>query len=62
MKFKVKQDFYDWESNVKRLAGEELEITEDRYAELANNFASNSVAISDVLEEILPEPDFLEED
>nr|DAN34645.1 MAG TPA: hypothetical protein [Caudoviricetes sp.]DAN67059.1 MAG TPA: hypothetical protein [Caudoviricetes sp.] len=62
MKFKVKQDFYDWESNVKRLAGEELEITEERYAELANNFASNSVAISDVLEEILPEPEFLEED
>lgn len=62
MKFKVKQDFYDWESNVKRLAGEELEITEERYAELADNFASNSVAISDVLEEILPEHEFLEED
>ena len=62
MKFKIKQDFYDWESNVKRLAGEELEITEERYTELANNFASNGVAISDVLEEILPEPGFLEED
>ena len=62
MKFKIKQDFYDWESNVKRLAGEELEITEERYDELANNFASNGVAISDVLEEILPEPGFLEED
>ena len=62
MKFKVKQDFYDWESNVKRLAGEELEMTEDRYAELANNCASNGVAISDILEEILPESEFLEED
>lgn len=62
MKFKIKQDFYDWKSNVKRLAGEELEITEERYAELADNFASNSVAISDVLEEILPDPEFLEED
>ena len=62
MKFKIKQDFYDWESNVKRLAGEELEITEERYAELTDNFASNGVAISDVLEEILPEPEFLEED
>ena len=62
MKFKIKQDFYDWESNVKRLAGEELEITEERYTELANNFASNGVAISDVLEELLPEPGFLEED
>lgn len=62
MKFKVKQDFYDWESNVKRLAGEELEITEERYAELAENFASYGVAISDVLEEILPEHEFLEED
>ena len=49
MKFKIKQDFYDWKSNVKRLEGEELEITEERYAELANNFASNGVAISDVL-------------
>ena len=58
----LEEDFYDWESNVKRLAGEELEITEERYAELANNFASNGVAISDVLEEILPEPGFLEED
>lgn len=62
MKFKIKQDFYDWESNVKRLVGEEIEITEERYAELTDNFASNSVAISDVLEEILPEPEFLEED
>ena len=62
MKFKIKQDFYDWESNVKRLAGEELEITEERYAELASNFASNGVAISDVLEELLPESEFLEED
>ena len=62
MKFKIKQDFYDWKLNVKRLVGEEIEITEDRYAELANNFASNGVAISDVLEEILPEPEFLEED
>lgn len=62
MKFKIKQDFYDWKLNVKRLAGEELEITEERYAELANNFASNGVAISDVLEEIFPEPEFLEED
>lgn len=62
MKFKIKQDFYDWESNVKRLVGEELEIAEERYAELADNFASNGVAISDVLEEALPEPEFLEED
>ena len=62
MKFKIKQDFYDWKLNVKRLVGEEIEITEDRYAELANNFASNGVAITDVLEEILPEPEFLEED
>ena len=62
MKFKIKRDFYDWKSNVKRLVGEELEITEERYTELANNFASNGVAISDVLEEILPEHDFLEED
>lgn len=52
MKFKIKQDFYDWESNVKRLAGEELEITEERYAELANNFASNGVSVSDILEEV----------
>ncbi|RSK20773.1 hypothetical protein [Streptococcus oralis] len=62
MKFKIKQDFYDWESNVKRLVGEEIEITEERYAELAGKIASNGVAISDVLEEILPEPEFLEED
>lgn len=62
MKFKIKQDFYDWKSNVKRLVGEELEITEERYAELADNFDSNGVAISDVLEETLPEPEFLEED
>lgn len=62
MKVKVKQDFYDWEANVKRLAGEELDITEERYAELADNFASNGVAISDVLEEALPEPEFLEKD
>lgn len=62
MKFKIKRDFYDWESNVKRLAGEELEITEERYTELSNNFASNGVAISDILEEIIPEPEFLEED
>ena len=62
MKFIIKQDFYEWKSYEKRLAGEELEITEERYAELANNFASNGVAISDVLEEILPEPEFLEED
>ncbi|VQL31230.1 Uncharacterised protein [Streptococcus pneumoniae] len=52
MKFKIKQDFYDWESNVKRLAGEELEITEERYAELADNFASNGVAVPDILEEV----------
>lgn len=52
MKFKIKQDFYDWESNVKRLAGEELEITEERYAELADNFASNGVSVSDILEEV----------
>lgn len=52
MKFKIKQDFYDWESNVKRLVGEELEITEERYAELANNFASNGVSVSDILEEV----------
>ena len=52
MKFKIKQDFYDWESNVKRLTGEELDITEERYTELADNFASNGVAISDVLEEV----------
>ena len=62
MKFKIKQDFYDWKSNVKRLAGKELEITEERYAELTDNFASNGVAISDVLEEILPESKLLEED
>lgn len=62
MKFKIKRDFYDWKSNVKRLVGEELEITEERYVELTDNFASNGVAISDVLEEILPEPEFLEED
>lgn len=62
MKFKIKQDFYDWKSNVKRLVGEELEITEERYAELADNFASNDVSILDVLEEILPEHEFLEED
>ena len=62
MKFKIKQDFYDWKSNVKRLTGEELEITEERYAELANNFASNGVAIADVLEELFPEHEFLEED
>ena len=52
MKFKIKQDFYDWESNVKRLAGEELEITEERYAELGDNFASNGVSVSDILEEV----------
>lgn len=52
MKFKIKQDFYDWESNVKRLAGEELEITEERYAELADNIASNGVSVSDILEEV----------
>ena len=62
MKFKIKQDFYDWEANVKRLVGEELDLTDTRYAELADNFASNGVAISDVLEEILPEHEFLEED
>ena len=62
MKCKIRGYFYDWKSNVKRLVGEELEITEERYTELANNFASNGVAISDVLEEILPEHDFLEED
>jgi len=62
VKFKIKRDFYDWKSNVKRLVGEELEITEERYAELASNFASNGVAISDVLEELLPESEFLEED
>lgn len=47
---------------MKRLAGGELEITEERYAELADNIASNGVAISDVLEEIFPKPEFLEED
>ena len=52
MKFKIKQDFYDWESNVKRLAGEELEITEERYVKLAENFASNGVSVSDILEEV----------
>ncbi len=52
MKFKIKQDFYDWKSNVKRLAGEELEITEERYAELTDNFASNGVSVSDILEEV----------
>lgn len=52
MKFKIKQDFYDWKSNVKRLAGEELEITEERYAELVENFASNGVSVSDILEEV----------
>ncbi len=62
MKFKIKRDFYDWKLNVKRLVGEELEITEERYAELTDNFSSNGVAISDVLEEILPESEFLEED
>ncbi|CAG6204553.1 Uncharacterised protein [Streptococcus pneumoniae] len=29
---------------------------------LADNIASNGVTISDVLEKILPEPEFLEED
>lgn len=52
MKFKIKQDFYDWESNVKRLVGEELEITEERYAELVENFSSNGVSVSDILEEV----------
>lgn len=47
---------------MKRLAGGELEITEERYVELADNIASNGVTISDVLEKILPEPEFLEED
>ena len=62
MKFKIKQDFYDWEANVKRLAGEELDLADTRYAELVENFASNGVSVSDILEEILPEPEFLEED
>lgn len=51
MKFKVKQDFYDWEANVKRLVGQELELTDTRYVELVENFASNGVAVSDILEE-----------
>ena len=52
MKFKIKQDFYDWEANVKRLAGEELDLTDTRYAELVENFASNGVSVSDILEEV----------
>nr|DAN73609.1 MAG TPA: hypothetical protein [Caudoviricetes sp.] len=52
MKFKVKQDFYDWEANVKRLVGQELELTDTRYVELVENFASNGVAVSDILEEV----------
>ena len=52
MKVKVKQDFYDWEANVKRLAGEELDLADARYAELVENFASNGVAVSDILEEV----------
>ena len=52
MKFKIKRDFYDWKSNVKRLVGEEFEITEERYAELVENFASNGVSVSDILEEV----------
>ena len=52
MKVKVKQDFYDWEANVKRLVGEELDLTDTRYAELVDNFASNGVAVSDILEEV----------
>lgn len=52
MRVKVKRDFYDWESNVKRLAGEELDLTDTRYAELVENFASNGVAVSDILEEM----------
>lgn len=52
MKFKIKQDFYDWEANVKRLAGEELDLADTRYAELVENFASNGVSVSDILEEV----------
>nr|DAY01486.1 MAG TPA: hypothetical protein [Caudoviricetes sp.] len=52
MKVKVKQDFYDWEANVKRLAGEELDLADTRYAELVENFASNGVSVSDILEEV----------
>lgn len=52
MKFKVKQDFYDWEANVKRFVGQELDLTDTRYAELVENFASNGVAVSDILEEV----------
>ena len=52
MKFKIKQDFYDLEANVKRLAGEELDLTDTRYAELVENLASNGVSVSDILEEV----------
>jgi hypothetical protein len=52
VKFKIKQDFYDWEANVKRLAGEELDLADTRYAELVENFASNGVSVSDILEEV----------
>lgn len=52
MKVKVKQDFYDWEANVKRLAGEELDLADTRYVELVENFASNGVSVSDILEEV----------
>lgn len=52
MKVKVKQDFYDWEANVKRLAGEELDLADTRYAELVENLASNGVSVSDILEEV----------
>lgn len=52
MKVKVKQEFYDWEANVKRLAGEELDLTDTRYAELVENFSSNGVSVSDILEEV----------
>lgn len=52
MKVKVKQEFYDWEANVKRLAGEELDLADTRYAELVENFASNGVSVSDILEEV----------
>lgn len=52
MKVRVKQEFYDWEANVKRLAGEELDLADTRYAELVENFASNGVSVSDILEEV----------
>lgn len=54
IKIKVKQDFNDWQTGVRRLVGDVFEVSQERYDELKANLADQGVDIDDIVEIIKP--------